>query len=77
MTVVAHHHLAGAQRGQQRDVTWQHAQVAGHAGRDDEIRLLAEDASLGSDQLDLQLRHRCYSLFSLARSTASSMPPHM
>ena len=57
MALVAHHDLAGAQRCEQRDVAGQHTEVAGHPGRDDEIRLLAEDSPLGGDQLDLQLRH--------------------
>src|ERR1035437_1129750 len=68
---VANHHLAGPERCQQRDVVREHAEIALDSRCEHEVRLLAEDAALSRDELDLKLGHRGYS-FSVSSGLASA-----
>ena len=63
VAVVAHRHLAGAQRGEQGDVTGQDPELALDARGDDEVRLPADQPPLGGDQLHLQLGHQLFFSF--------------
>src|ERR1039458_3084884 len=56
--VVAHHDLAGPERGEQGDVVRQHPQITGRSRREHEVGLLGEHTALRGDQLDVQLRHQ-------------------
>src|ERR1019366_9334728 len=56
--VVAHHDLAGPERGEQGDVVRQHPQITGRSRREHEVGLLGEQTALRGDQLDVQLRHQ-------------------
>ena len=59
---VANGHNPIAQRREQRDVLRQDSEVALDAGREHEVGLLAEDATLRRDEFDLELGHAGYSL---------------
>src|ERR1019366_4657827 len=69
---VANQHFAGSQRRQQRDVLREHAEVALDAGREHEVSLLAEHATLSRDELDLQLGHAGYSFSASVAAAAGA-----